>query len=239
MATRTIQASSTQAATGVPFMGGAAGEDGPVHAPGPGDHGQDEGADDQTVGDDAERVGGVVAGVAAVVGEHEVADLAAGGAEREEQSERVEAEPGPHLDDAGEAAHGEDDAHGRGPGDGPPLHEPHPAEHERRRQILHEQRDADGDAGQGGEVAGLDPGHGQQPEPGEQRGTAARQCPVADGDRQHDEGGAGDPQPHHVQRVEAGLDQRFGGDSRSAEGEGRGEREGESDAFPGAVLSGS
>ena len=181
-----------------------------------------------------ERVGGVGTGVAALVGQDEVADLAAGGTEREEQAEGVEAQARPDLDDTGEAADREDHAERGRARHGPPLHEPHPAEHERGREVLDEQRDADGYAGYRGEVAGLDAGHGEQAEPGEQRGTAAQQRAVAYGDRQHHQGRAGHPQPHHVERVEPRLDQRLGRDSGSAEGERGHEREAEPDALAAA-----
>ena len=88
-----------------------------------------------------------------------------------------------------------------------------------------------------GEVAGLDTGHGEQTETGEQGGTATRQRAVTDGDRQHQHGGARHPQPHHVERVESRLDQRLGRDSGSAEGERRHQRETETDASASVALT--
>ncbi|MGX1031799.1 hypothetical protein RKD38_006480 [Streptomyces ambofaciens] len=162
-----------------------------------------------------------------------VADLAAGGAEGEQQSEGVEAESRPDLDHAGEAADRQDHAERGGPGDRPPLHEPHPAEDQGGRQVLDEQRDAHRDAGDGREVAGLDAGHGEQAVPGDQGGAAAQQRAVAHRERQHHQGRAGHPQPDHVERVESGLDQRFGRDSGAAEGD----RRGQCQAEPGALAA--
>ena len=93
MATRTIQPSSSDGGDGPAVHVGGALEHRPVHGPGPGDDGQHGGADEQPVRDDAERVGRLVPRVAALVGQDEVADLAAGRAEREQQSEGVEARP--------------------------------------------------------------------------------------------------------------------------------------------------
>ena len=77
-------------------------------------------------------------------------------------------------------------------------------------EVFDEQRDADRDPGDRREVAGLYARDGEQPEAGQQRGPAQHQVTVAPGHGQHDERGAGHPQPHHMQRVETRLDQRLG-----------------------------
>ncbi|GGL11625.1 hypothetical protein GCM10010094_85680 [Streptomyces flaveus] len=53
---------------------------------------------------------------------------------------------------------------------------------------------------------------------------------MADGERQHHHGGARDAQPHHVERVEARVDQGLGRDTGSPEGDRRHEREAQPDA---------
>lgn len=73
------------------------------------------------------------------------------------------------------------------------LDEADPAEDERGRQILHEERDTDGDTGDRGEIEGLHTRDGEQPEPEQQERPAAYEIPVPPGDGQHDEGGARHP----------------------------------------------
>ncbi|GGY49480.1 hypothetical protein GCM10010342_41320 [Streptomyces anulatus] len=51
---------------------------------------------------------------------------------------------------------------------------------------------------------------------------------MAPGNREHDDGGARDAQPDHVQRVETRLDQRLGRHSRTAERKGRDQCEAQS-----------
>lgn len=145
-----------------------------------------------------------------LVGQDEVTHLAARRAEREQQPDRVEAQSGPHLDDAGEPADRQHHPGGGGAGDGAPLHEADPAEDQSGRQVFDEESDADRDARDRGEVEGLDACHGEQPETGQQYGPLPQEIPVPPGHRQHDQCGAGHPEPDHVQRVQARLDQRLG-----------------------------
>lgn len=173
-------------------------EQGPVHLPRPADGGQHHGPDQQSVRDHPQRIRRVRRVLrtappvtAPLVRQDEVADLAAGRGEREQDPHRVEAQPGPDLDHTGQAAHREHDPDGGGAGDGPPLHEADPEQDEGGGEVFDEQRDTDGDTGERGEVERLDVGHGQQPESGEQRGPAADQVAVAPGHRKHEQGRAG------------------------------------------------
>ena len=73
-------------------------------------------------------------------------------AEREQQSQRIEAQPRPDLDDTGEAADREDDPDRRGRRHRPSLHEPHPPEDDGGPEVLHEEGDSYGDTGDRREV---------------------------------------------------------------------------------------
>jgi hypothetical protein len=134
-----------------------------------------------------------------------------------EQS-RPSGEPGP---DPHHTAHPTDREghpdHG-GPPYLPPLHEPYPAEQQRRAQVFHEDGDTDRDPGDRQVVQRLDARDTEQPEPDHQPGPLERQSAVTQGDGQQYQRGARHSQPHHVQRIESGLDERLRRDPGTAEG---------------------